>query len=178
MLAKLRTVYATCCAIYRHWDSVRDFVASGNSDTDVRVLVGKVDSDSALQTVIPARGITFDATVIRVIDGDTLKVETVITHYVRLIDCWAPETRLGRNTTEADKQRGLAAKAYLQALLQRCGNRVRIFVPGNGGKLSLLTSMSRLICRAWRIMPPHMQDDTDLSGLMVQAGHAKAKKED
>ena len=177
MLAKLRAVYATCLAIYRHWDSVRDFVAAGNSDTDVRGLVGEVDSVDALQTVIPPRGITFDARVLRVIDGDTLEVETSITHRIRLLDCWAPETRLGRSTDEADKQRGLAAAAYMQALLARCDNRVRVHVPGNGGELSEFTTMGRLLGRVWRDMPAPMQDETDLSGLMVTAGHATATKE-
>jgi endonuclease YncB( thermonuclease family) len=178
MLAKLRAVYATCLAIYRHWDSVRHFVAAGNPDTAVRGLVGKVDSDSFVHTLIPPRGITFDATVSRVIDGDTLEVQTVMTHRVRLLDCWAPETRLGKNTTAADKQRGLAAAAYMQALLARCSNRVRVHLPGNGGDVSRFTHMSRLLGRVWRDMPATMQDETDLSGLMIKAGHATATKED
>ena len=40
----------------------------------------------------PEPGLTLDATVIRVIDGDTIVCESRVQYHVRLIDCWAPES--------------------------------------------------------------------------------------
>ncbi|GAB5444350.1 MAG: hypothetical protein Fues2KO_46990 [Fuerstiella sp.] len=124
----------------------------------------------------PETGICFDARVVRVIDGDTIEVTPDVTHRVRLIDCWCEETRLGRHTDEDDKAAGLAAKAHLEGLLAGCDNRVRIHIPGQQGDLSKLSTLGRLIGRAWRRITDRSPDPTDVSGLMVRDGHAKAKK--
>lgn len=124
----------------------------------------------------PPRGISLDATVLRVIDGDTVEVQFVVQHRLRLMDCWAPETRLGRNTSAADKMRGLAAKSYLQALLSECQHKVRVWIPGNGGDIAHLTSMSRLVGRMWRVPDLEPADPVDVSTLMVQSGHATATR--
>jgi endonuclease YncB( thermonuclease family) len=125
----------------------------------------------------PRQGISFDAEVVRVIDGDTVEVETRLRHRVRLEDCWCKEVRLGPNTTPDDKVDGLEAKAFLQELLLSSRNRVRVFIPGNGGDLFRLSSLSRVIGRLWRRFPIVDEDDCDVSELMVQSGHATATKE-
>ena len=127
-------------------------------------------------TQAPPTGIAFDAEVVRVIDGDTIEVETTVRHTIRLADCWAKETRLGRNTTPDDKAKGLAAKAHLEGILARCGNFVRVWIPGNGGNLSKLSTLSRAIGRVWRQLSDRSPDATDVSGLMILAGHATKEK--
>lgn len=65
----------------------------------------------------------YNAEVIRVIDADTVKVRVDLgfhTHrveHIRVLNYDAPETRLGKNTDQEQKTRGLAAKAYAEALL-------------------------------------------------------------
>lgn len=124
---------------------------------------------------IPDTGLTFDAEVTRVIDGDTIEVETRIVHRVRLLDCWCEETRLGKHTTPAEKQDGLDAKAFLKnCLLEQSDNQVRVHIPGNGGDLHKLATLGRVLGRVWL---RDREADTDISGLMVRAGHAKASKD-
>lgn len=120
----------------------------------------------------PQTGITFDGHVIRVIDGDTLEVETKLVHRIRLKDCWCKETSLRQGQSEAEKKQGLAAKAYMQQMLAEKNNAVRVHIDGNGGDLSSQTSMSRIVARAWR-----RNDSQDLSSKMVNAGHATREKQ-
>ena len=122
--------------------------------------------------MIPQTGITFDAQAIRVIDGDTIEVETRLVHRIRLKDCWCKETSLRQGQTELEKRQGLLAKQYMEDLLAEKDNKVRVFIPGNGGDLSHLSNMGRVIGQMWR---PH--DARDLSTKMVNAGHATRKKQ-
>lgn len=121
----------------------------------------------------PETGLTIDAQVVRVIDGDTVVVETTLQHTVRLLDCWCAETR----TRDLDeKKKGLRAKKHIQELLDDCDNKVRLHVPGHDGQLSKLTTIGRVLGRLWRVRhggPEHR----DISRLMVQAGHATAEKQ-
>lgn len=119
----------------------------------------------------PQTGIVFDAEVIRVIDGDTIEVETRLVHRIRLEDCWAKETTLRQGQTELEKRQGLLAKKHLEKLLAEKDNRVRVHIRGNGGDLSAQTNMSRIVARAWR-----PNDSQDLSTKMVNAGHATKDK--
>lgn len=50
----------------------------------------------------------------RIIDGDTVEVEIVRRVRVRLLDCWAPETKRTKHSSE--KPLGLRAKAALQKM--------------------------------------------------------------
>ena len=128
----------------------------------------------------PALGVGLNAEVIRIIDGDTVEVRTEFVHRLRLEGCWAPETRLGRNTTPADKRRGLAARARLTELLRECDFRVRLHIPGHGGDLSQLTTLSRAIGRIWRRFGNDNANDViepdDLSSLLVAEGFAEPEK--
>lgn len=72
----------------------------------------------------------YRAEVIRVIDGDTIEVNIDIGFklefknvMVRLVDCYAPETR---TLDDNEKKRGLEVKALLTELLANNGNVVFI----------------------------------------------------
>lgn len=66
----------------------------------------------------------YNATVERVVDGDTVEIlvdlglDVGIRTTLRLARINAYETRLGTNTTAADKEKGLAGKEYLKALFE------------------------------------------------------------
>lgn len=120
----------------------------------------------------PSPGISFEAEVVEVIDGDTVEVETRLRHRVRLQDCWAKETTLRNGTTPGEKAEGLRAEAYLKDFLQECSNKVMVWIPGNGGDLKKVSTLSRLIGRIWR-----RGDTQDVSSHMVAAGHATATKD-
>jgi endonuclease YncB( thermonuclease family) len=69
----------------------------------------------------PSTGITVQGRVTRVIDGDTVEVEEVPRVWrVRLLDCWAPESRIDPRVTASaqgeQKLLGLASKKHLEEL--------------------------------------------------------------
>lgn len=173
----LRGIYATCLAVYRHWNSVRAFVSVRPDAAGDTVGRGLLDAAHDLPAdMMPPRGIAFDAEVVDVIDGDTVEVEVRLRHRVRLEDCWCEEKRLGPNTDEAGKQRGLAAKAHMEGLMAACDHKVRVLITGNGGDLYRQTTLSRVLGRLWRVIDDRSPDATDVSGLMVKAGHATTTK--
>lgn len=111
-------------------------------------------------------GLTFGGKVTRVLDGDTLEVEVRRTVRIRLLDCWAPETRT-RDLEE--KQRGLAAKRALTELVH--GAEVVVEVPIEGdAKFGDAMSMGRVLGRV-------RLEGADVSEVMVSAGHATKEKE-
>ena len=118
----------------------------------------------------PPRGFVVDGTVVRVIDGDTVVVRSQIEYQIRLLDCWAPESR---TKDLAEKQRGLAAKARMQELAdcQQC----RVFMPA-AGTVAERINMGRILGRVW-ILQDGSPTDTDLSSIMVSEGHATLTKE-
>jgi endonuclease YncB( thermonuclease family) len=167
------------CLVVEVYRSLHARDAAGAAVTGshgINRLAGDLAAEPDVPVASPPRGISLDGEVIRVIDGDTVEVQFVAQHRLRLMDCWAPEVRLGRHTSEADKMRGLAAKSYLQALLRESDNHVRVFIPGNGGDISRLTHMSRLVGRMWREDVGLSPDPVDVSTLMVQSGHATATR--
>lgn len=120
----------------------------------------------------PERGLSFDGDVVRVIDGDTLIVRTEVEYRVRLLDCWAPETRT-RNDVE--KVKGLESKARMEELSD--GRRVRVFIPIQSKDLSQAMTLGRVLGRVWRIDETGQPEHADLSSVMVQEGLATATKE-
>lgn len=128
--------------------------------------------DPAFSTpVCPPRGITVDADVVRVIDGDTIVVRTSIEYHVRLIDCWAPESR----TKDAkEKSRGLKAKARMQQLAAE-GTAVRVHLPNSSADLTDAISMGRILGRVWMI-EDGAPAGADLSSIMVHEGLATTRK--
>jgi endonuclease YncB( thermonuclease family) len=83
--------------------------------------------------------------VVDVIDGDTITVKIVLLSRVRLLDCWAPETRTG---DEHEKRAGLRAKAALQQLA--AGRKGVLFVPTSGAqRLGDVWSFDRVLGQVW-----------------------------
>lgn len=118
----------------------------------------------------PPQGVCLDGSIVRVIDGDTVVVRSHVEYHIRLIDCWAPESRTKDRT---EKQRGLAAKARMQALAldQPC----RVFVPAAGSLTDVIT-MGRILGRVW-ILSDGQPSDSDLSATMIAEGLATRSKE-
>lgn len=118
----------------------------------------------------PPPGITIDGTVIRVIDGDTVVVRSSVEYHVRLLDCWAPESR---TIDAAEKQRGLKSKARMVELAT--GKVVRVHLPGKSNVTDMLT-LGRVLGRVW-ILQSGLPAPTDLSSIMVAEELATATKQ-
>ena len=115
----------------------------------------------------PSPSLTIDGQCVRVIDGDTIVVETRTQYHVRLIDCWAPESR---TSDIAEKQLGLKSKNRMIQIAE--GKPVRVSIPLTGD-LGDSTTMGRVLGRVW------LEDGRELSPLMVSEGlatEAKVKK--
>jgi endonuclease YncB( thermonuclease family) len=95
-------------------------------------------------TAAPTPQWTTSARCIRVIDGDTIEVEIRRTMRIRLLDCWAPESR----TKDADEKRlGLAAKERLRRIE---GSEVIVQIPLSGtGDLSQVMTLGRVLGHVW-----------------------------
>ena len=118
----------------------------------------------------PPRGFCIDGRVARVIDGDTVVVRSEIEYQVRLLDCWAPESR----TKDLDeKTRGLASKARMTEIAT--GKPVRVHMPATGSVTDMVT-MGRVLGRVW-ITQDGKPEPIDLSGLMVSEGLATTTKQ-
>lgn len=109
---------------------------------------------------VPPIGWTTHATVSRVIDGDTLRVEVTRTIDVRLEDCWAPELR---------SEGGALSKANLEELCG--GSSVVLFVPASAGdELRDIFTFGRVVGRVYC-------NGVDVSEAQVSAGHATRTRE-
>lgn len=97
-------------------------------------------------------GRVYDARVTRVIDGDTIVVVPTEGIHVRLLDCWAPETR------GPDAPDGLKAREFLAGLLP-VGSVVRIEAVGRD-------PFGRELATAW------LPDGRSAGAEVVAAGHA------
>ena len=124
----------------------------------------------------PPEGLTLPGRIVEVHDGDTVTVEVVTRMRVRLIDCWAPETRTdGRVLPEqqaAAKAAGAASREYLQQMVSR-SPACKLHIPRAGDNLGDVTSMGRFLGQIW------LADDTtrSVSERMVSAGHATKTKQ-
>lgn len=112
----------------------------------------------------PPIGLTTGCRVVDVIDGDTLTVEITRQVRVRLLDCWAPETR----TLDADeKAKGLAAKVKLESLVN--GGEAVLFAPGSDReRVGDAFTFGRVLAYLFI-------DGENVSKAMVESGHAKEK---
>jgi len=113
----------------------------------------------------PKLGHTVDVRIIRVLDGDTVEVEFKHRAKVRLLDCWAPETR---TKDLSEKRRGILAKRFLTGLAE--GRDARLEIPGNVD-IGKMFSFGRILGDLWL-----EGNDETLSSQMVNAGHATEKK--
>lgn len=118
----------------------------------------------------PQRGLTTEAVITRVIDGDTVEVQPMLpVMRIRLLDCWAPETR---TKDAAKKAAGMDSKNHLKRLLAD-GQRVLIEIPGNQNLDDTLT-MGRVLGRVW--IHDNAGQLQNVSELQVNAGHATETK--
>ena len=125
----------------------------------------------------PKPGWVTKAKVVRVIDGDTFEVEVRRVLEIRLLDCWAPESRLDPRVPDdkrsAEKKKGLASKRMLQGLTP-VGAEVTVYVPTvEGGHIEDVFTMGRVLAYAWVDTIP----DQSLSEMQVASGHATLSKE-
>lgn len=115
----------------------------------------------------PALGVAEHVRIVNVIDGDTIEVEVVRRARVRLLDCWAPESR---TTDLAEKKLGLAAKERLAELA--AGKTATLFVPtGAAALVGDVTTLGRFLGHVWLD-----GDDRTLSAHQVEAGLAATTK--
>lgn len=98
----------------------------------------------------PVPAWTTRAHVLRVIDGDTIEVEVRRVLRVRLVDCWAPESRRDPRVPEADRDaerdRGRAAADHLRKLCE--GKPVIVQIPTGEDVASSIT-LGRFVGNVW-----------------------------
>ena len=121
---------------------------------------------------VPPKGITTDVKVVRVVDGDTVDVEITRKIRVRLLDCYAPETR---TKDSAEKIKGFESKKYLHNMLTevfyndlaaRKKKQVTLFIPADEqGEIKDNFTFNRVLGRLFI-------NGEDVSELMVEAGKA------
>jgi len=117
----------------------------------------------------PPKGFCIDGHVVRVIDGDTVVVQSTVEYHVRLLDCWAPESR----TKDVDeKTKGLKSKARMTELAS--GKQCRVFMPSAGSVTDMIT-MGRILGRVW-LMENGQPAVADLSSVMVSENLATTTK--
>lgn len=109
----------------------------------------------------PPHGWSTQAQVVRVLDGDTLEVEITRRVRVRLLDCWAPETR---------DPGGPESTANLTRLL--ADGDVTLLVPMQTEDVSDIWTFGRALGYVWSTADA----DKSVSQLQVEQGHATAEK--
>lgn len=123
---------------------------------------------STEKPVFPARpsatAYATDCRIIRVLDGDTIEVEVRHTMRVRMLQCWAPESR---TTNAAEKVRGLAAKNHLIDVIGD-QEQARLLVP-LATDLGDATTLGRVLGYVWL-----QGDDKSLSQHQADGGFAVA----
>lgn len=109
----------------------------------------------------PPHGWSTQAQVVRVLDGDTLEVEITRRVRVRLLDCWAPETRDpgGPESTE-----------NLARLLS--DSEVTLLVPTDSEEVQDIWTFGRVLGYVWS----KADADKSVNQLQVEQGHATAGK--
>lgn len=138
---------------------------------DQRIEMRPIAVNPTVQMLVcPPRGITLDAVCSRVIDGDTIVCRTVIQYRVRLLDCWAPESR---TKDLEEKRRGIAAKERLISLAER--QPVRVHVPSTGS-LSDIMTFDRVLGHVWLIDDAGNPESSSLNARQVADGFATPEK--
>lgn len=126
---------------------------------------------------------TTKGVVTRVIDGDTVEVETRRVMRVRFLDCWAPESKIDprvaaeitdlekrKSIQDQEKQKGLKSKAHLEELA--AGKVVTVRIPMDaGGDIAKSITMGRVLGHVWVD-----GDSQSLSERQVGGGYATVAK--
>ena len=115
----------------------------------------------------PELGITTKGILTRIVDGDTVDVEIRKTVRVRLLDCWAPETR---TKDLEEKAKGLQSKHHLSQVCP-VGTEVVVHIPASkDGEIADVFTMGRVLGFVF-------VDTQDLSEIQVSAGNATRTKQ-
>lgn len=115
----------------------------------------------------PPLGISARCIVTNTVDGDTLDVELRIPARIRLLDCWAPESR---TLDLAEKKLGIKAKQAMEQLT--AGGHGQVFIPsGSAHSIKDIITLDRLLGRVWMD-----GNDFDLSTEQVAMGNASTTK--
>jgi endonuclease YncB( thermonuclease family) len=149
--------------------SLLAFVAKASPPTRPRPVPDPLFIAPESRSECPPPGFVIDATVVRVIDGDTVVVRSSVEYQIRLLDCWAPESR---TKDLQEKRRGLAAKARMQELASE--KPCRVFLPGADSLADMMT-LGRILGRVW-LLEEGSPATMDLSTIMVCEGHATTTK--
>ena len=117
----------------------------------------------------PPYGLMSPATLLRVVDGDTLVVKLRgIEVNVRLLNCWARELHRG---SDEDRAAGAAAKAWMVDMLP-IGSAIDVHIPtGDGDRFSEVLTFGRVLGWVWR-----RGEGVSLNEQIVQAGHATMER--
>ena len=109
-------------------------------------------------SITPRTGYATKAKVIKVIDGDTIKVEVVRHFNVRLLDIDVDELNTGK---------GRAAKEFLEHLIN--DKEITVFIPNGRSELNLMdiNSFNRLLGEIW------LDGDINLMELLKFYGYDK-----
>ena len=120
----------------------------------------------------PPKGITTDVKLVKVVDGDTVDVEITRRVRVRLLDCYAPETR---TRDSAEKVKGFESKKYLHNMLtevfyndlaSRKKKKITLFIPADEqGEIKDNFTFNRVLGRLFI-------NGEDVSERMIEAGKA------
>lgn len=123
--------------------------------------LGSVSSVMSPPATRPPHGWSTQAQVVRVLDGDTIEVEITRKVRVRLLDCWAPETRdLG----------GPESMKNLTRLLS--DSEVTLLVPTDSDEVQDIWTFGRVLGYVWS----KADADKSVNQLQVEQGHATAEK--
>lgn len=115
----------------------------------------------------PPLGVTVACQIVGVVDGDTVEVEIVRRCRVRLLDCWAPETR---SIDPAEKKAGAAAKLNLAKIALE--KPATLFVPTAGAsRVGDVFTFDRVLGHLWLD-----GDDRSLAHRQIAANHASTAK--
>lgn len=115
----------------------------------------------------PPRGLTIDGEVVRVLDGDTIEITSCVVYRVRLLDCWAPESR---TTNLAEKAAGLRAKERMTEIA--AGRMVRVHVPTHSSELVDVITLGRVLGHVWPMGEDGTPEPATLNVQMIEAGLA------
>jgi len=118
----------------------------------------------------PTERLVTSARVKSVYDGDTVVLELTKEIRVRMLDCWAAEVR---TTDKEEKERGFAAKAYLQSMISS-GDKVLVDIPMSN-KLQDSLTFGRVLAYIYKDVDGDGEQD-NLSAKMIEGGHATKTK--
>lgn len=142
------------------------------------VLVG-LASSAALVMVqagkeAPEPGWAVSGVVTDVHDGDTITVAVTTKYRVRLLDAWAPETRIDGRLPEkkqgVEKEAGLESRDHLKKIA--LGKEVVLHIP-IGEDLLKSTTMGRVLGTVWV-----QGSKKSLNAIQVELGYATREKRD